>query len=126
MTATDPRPMSPASAILYAIGSPLTLLALVFLPYRARSRFQPGTKRWDLILLAVVLPAMVVEIPLAALDAGQMGCSNVPLWVVVAGYVLLIGSIAVTTWGPGRQSVPRAGRPHPEEACAAGDHVRAV
>ncbi len=132
MTAIDPRPMSRASAILYAIGSPLTLVALVFLPvgridwtpgwifiavlvaafglsalllarvnpviYRARSRFQPGTKKWDLILLAVMLPAMIVEIPLAALDAGRMGWSDVPPWVVLAGYVLLVGGIAVTTW----------------------------
>jgi protein-S-isoprenylcysteine O-methyltransferase Ste14 len=124
--------MSRASAILYAIGSPLTLVALVFLPvggidwtpgwlfiavlvaafglsalllarvnpviYRARSRFQPGTKKWDLILLAVMLPAMVVEIPLATLDAGRMGWSNVPLWVNLTGYVLVIGGIALTTW----------------------------
>jgi protein-S-isoprenylcysteine O-methyltransferase Ste14 len=132
MTATDPRPMSRATAILYAIGSPLTLLALAFLPvgridwtpgwifiavlvaafglsalllarvnpviYRARSRFQPGTKKWDLILLAVMLPAMAVEIPLATLDSGRMGWSEVRRWTVLAGYVLLIGSIAVTTW----------------------------
>jgi len=132
MTFTDPRPMSRASAILYAIGSPLSLLALVFLPvgridwiagwifiavlvaafglaalllarvnpviYRARSRFQPGTKKWDLILLAVMLPALAGEIPLATLDAGRMGWSEVPLWVVLTGYVLLIGAIAVTTW----------------------------
>jgi len=132
MTSTDPRPMSRASAILYAIGLPLALVGLVFLPvgridwtpgwifiavlvaafglsalllarvnpmiYRARSRFQPGTKKWDLILLGVMLPAMVVEIPLATLDAGRMGWSNVPPWVVLIGYVLLIGSIAVATW----------------------------
>jgi protein-S-isoprenylcysteine O-methyltransferase Ste14 len=30
-----------------------------------------------------MLPAMVVEIPLATLDAGRMGWSDVPLWVVV-------------------------------------------
>src|SRR5215475_7304793 len=101
--------MSRTSAILYAIGSPLVLVALVFLPagkidwapgwifiailvaafglsalllarvnpmiYRARSRFQPGTKTWDLILLAVMLPAFVVTIPLATLDAGRMNWS---------------------------------------------------
>src|SRR5215470_2989189 len=128
MTSTDPRPMSRASAILYAIGSPLALLALVFLPvgridwapgwifiavlvaafglsalvlarvnpmiYRARSRFQPGTEKWDLILLAVMLPAMVAEIPLATLDAARMGWSDVPLWGVLIGYVLVTGSIA--------------------------------
>jgi protein-S-isoprenylcysteine O-methyltransferase Ste14 len=124
--------MSRASAILYAIGLPPTLVALVFLPvgridwapgwtfiailvaafslsalllarvnpviYRARSRFQPGTKKWDLILLAVMLPAMVLEIPLATLDAGRVGWSNVPLWVVPTGYLLLIAGIALTTW----------------------------
>jgi protein-S-isoprenylcysteine O-methyltransferase Ste14 len=132
MTSTDPKPMSRATAIVYAIGSPLALVALVFLPvgridwtpgwifitvlvatfglsalllarvnpviYRARSRFQPGTKTWDLILLAVMLPAMTVEVPLATLDAGRLGWSDVPLWVVLTGYVLLIAGIAVTGW----------------------------
>jgi protein-S-isoprenylcysteine O-methyltransferase Ste14 len=131
-SATDPKPMSRTSAILYAIGVPLALLALVFVPagridwvpgwifiavlvaafglsalllarfnpviYRARSRFQPGTETWDLILLAVMLPAFVVEVPLATLDAGRMGWSEVPLWVVLTGYALLLGGIAVTTW----------------------------
>lgn len=131
-SATDPEPMSRTKAILYAIGLPLALVALVFLPvgridwapgwifiavlvaafglsalllarvnpmiYRARSRFQPGTERWDLILLAFMLPAMVGEVPLATLDAGRMGWSDVPLWIVLIGYVLVIGGIAVTTW----------------------------
>jgi protein-S-isoprenylcysteine O-methyltransferase Ste14 len=131
-SAIDPKPMSRTTAILYAIGSPLLLVALVFVPvgridwipgwifiavlvgalgfsallmtrlnpviFRARSRFQPGTKTWDLVLLAVLLPAMVAEIPVATLDAGRMRWSDVPLWVVLLGYVLLLGSIAVTTW----------------------------
>lgn len=66
--------------------------------YRARSRFQPGTKRWDLALLAVILPAMVAEIPLGTLDAGRMHWSQVPGWAVGLGYVLLVGGIAVTAW----------------------------
>ena len=132
MTATDPEPISRTTAILYAMGLPLALLALVFVPagrinwapgwvfigvmtaafgtsalvlarvnpaiYRARSRFQPGTKRWDLILLAIMLPAMVLEVPLATLDAGRMSWSAVPLWVVLLGYFLLVGGIAVTAW----------------------------
>ncbi len=132
MTTTDPEPMSRSAAIAYAVGLPLGLLALVFLPvgtlrwmpgwvfvaflivtyglsalillhvnpaiYRARSRFQPGTKRWDLILLAAMLPAMVAEIPLATLDAGRMGWSHVPGAVVVIGYVLLGAGIALSAW----------------------------
>ncbi len=130
--AVDPKPMSRTKAIVSAIGSPLALIALVFLPagridwrpgwifvavrvaafalsalllarlnpmiFRARSRFQPGTKTWDLILLAVMLPALVLEIPIATFDAGRMGWSAVPLWVVLVGYVLFISSVAVTTW----------------------------
>jgi isoprenylcysteine carboxyl methyltransferase (ICMT) family protein YpbQ len=45
-----------------------------------------------------MLPAFVAEIPLATLDAGRMGWSDVPLWAVLAGYALLIAGIAVTTW----------------------------
>jgi protein-S-isoprenylcysteine O-methyltransferase Ste14 len=131
-SAVDPKPMSRTLVILYAIGLPLALVALVFLPvgridwtpgwifiavlvavfglsalllarvnpmiYRARSRFQPGTKKWDLILLAALFPAMIAEIPIATLDAGKMGWSAVPQWVVIVGYVLLTGGIAVTTW----------------------------
>lgn len=66
--------------------------------YRARSRFQPGTKRWDLALLAVMLPAMVAEIPLATFDAGRAAWSQVPAWAVALGYALLLGGVAVTGW----------------------------
>ena len=131
-SAIDPKPMSRSTAVLYAVGSPLFLVALVFAPvgridwipgwifivvlvgafsfaallmkrlnpiiFRARSRFQPGTKTWDLVLVAVLLPAMVAEIPVATLDAGRMRWSAVPLWVVLLGYALLLGSIVVTTW----------------------------
>ena len=78
------------SALLLARANPMI--------YRARSRFQPGTEKWDLILLAVLFPAIVIEIPFATLDAGRMGWSDVPLWVVLIGYGLLIGGIVVTTW----------------------------
>src|SRR3546814_17171179 len=54
--------------------------------YRARSRFQPGTKGWDKALLAVILPAMVAILPVAALDAGRLHWSQVPLWLVAGGY----------------------------------------
>jgi len=66
--------------------------------FRARSRFQPGTERWDLILLALMLPAMLLEIPLATLDAGRMMWSTVPPAIVLLGYVLLGAGIALGAW----------------------------
>jgi protein-S-isoprenylcysteine O-methyltransferase Ste14 len=79
-----------ASALVLAKVNPVI--------YRARNRFQKGTKIWDLVLLAVMLPAMVAEIPVATLDAGRLGWSTVPSWVVLVGYALLVGGIAVTAW----------------------------
>jgi protein-S-isoprenylcysteine O-methyltransferase Ste14 len=146
--------MSRAVAIAYAIGLPLALLALVFLPvgrldwwpgwffvvflvivygisalvlwrvnpaiYRARSRFQPGTKRWDRILLALMLPAMVAEIPLATLDAGRMLWSVVPLLIVVFGYFLIAAGIALSAWA---QAVNRFFEPGVRIQRERGQHV---
>ena len=66
--------------------------------YRARSRFQPGTERWDLPLVGVILAAMIATIPVASLDAGRLHWSHVPIWVAVLGYVALLKGIAVTGW----------------------------
>ena len=87
------------SAVGVAYGASALILARVNPAiYRARSRFQPGTKRWDMILLWLMLPAMVAEVPLATFDAGRMAWSAVPLSVVILGYVLLGAGIAVTAW----------------------------
>jgi protein-S-isoprenylcysteine O-methyltransferase Ste14 len=128
----DPEPMSRRTAIAYAVGLPLSLLLLLFLPagtlgwragwlfvavlvlgfgasalvlarvnpviYRARSRFQPGTKGWDKSLLAVLLPAMVAILPVGALDAGRFHWSAVPAWLVILGYAAMLAGIAVTAW----------------------------
>lgn len=124
--------MSRSAAIAYAIGLPVCLLGLVFLPagsfgwrpgwlflavlvlafgvsalvlarvnpviYRARSRFQPGTKGWDKALLAIMLPLMVAIVPVAALDAGRFHWSSAPSWAVVLGYAGMLAGIAVTAW----------------------------
>jgi len=128
----DPTPMSRATAVVYAVALPISLLLLVFLPagdigwvpgwifvavlvigfaasglalakvnpviFRARSRFQPGTERWDLLLVAVILTAMIATIPVASFDAGRAHWSTVPLWLVAIGYAALLGGIAVTAW----------------------------
>lgn len=128
----EPEPISRGAAIAYAIGLPLSLLVLIFLPagslvwrpgwvfvsvlvlafgfsalvlarvnpviYRARSRFQPSTKSWDKALLAVILPAMVAILPVAAIDAGRFHWSTVPFWAVISGYIALLLGIAGTAW----------------------------
>ncbi len=154
MTITEPDAMSRTAAIAYAVGLPLALLVLVFLPtgridwwpgwffvgflvvvyaisavvlarvnpviFRARSRFQPGTKRWDRILLSLMLPAMIAEIPLATLDSGRMLWSTVPVSIVVLGYVLLGAGIALGTWA---QAVNRFFEPGVRLQRERGQHV---
>lgn len=131
-TPQEPSAMSRSTAIAYAIGLPLSLLGLIFLPagsigwrpgwvflavvvsafgisalvlarvnpmiYRARSRFQPGTKSWDKALLAVILPMMAAILPVAAFDAGRFHWSAVPLWATTLGYAGTLIGIAVTAW----------------------------
>ncbi len=154
MTVTEPEPMSRGKAISYAIGLPLALLALVFLPvgrldwrpgwvfiifllviygiailvmrrvnpmiFRARSRFQAGTKRWDLILVSLICLGMIAEIPLGTLDAGRMKWSVMPTSVVILGYILLAVGIALGTWA---QAVNRFFEPGVRLQRERGQHV---
>jgi protein-S-isoprenylcysteine O-methyltransferase Ste14 len=154
MSVTEPDAMTRSAAIVYAIGLPLALVVLVFLPvghlnwtpgwlfiaflivtngasalilrrvnpiiFRARSRFQPGTKRWDRILVALMCFGMIVEIPLASVDAGRLSWSVVPTGVVILGYVLLGAGIALATWA---QAVNRFFEPGVRLQRERGQHV---
>ncbi|MFK0166200.1 methyltransferase family protein [Rhizobium sp. NPDC090279] len=154
MTVTEPDPMSRRAAISYAIGLPLLLLVLVFLPagrldwlpgwifiaflavsyaiavlvmlrvnpviFRARNRFQAGTKRWDLILVSLICLGMVAEIPVATLDAGRMAWSAMPTSVVILGYILLAAGLALGTWA---QAVNRFFEPGVRLQRERGQHV---
>jgi protein-S-isoprenylcysteine O-methyltransferase Ste14 len=85
--------------LVVAFGASALILAWVNPSiYRARSRFQPGTKRWDLVLVALILLAMISGIPLATFDAGRMAWSSMPTAFVILGYVLLGTGIALSTW----------------------------
>jgi protein-S-isoprenylcysteine O-methyltransferase Ste14 len=154
MTVTEPEPMSRTKAISYAIGLPLALLVLVFLPagrldwtpgwvfiaflvvsygiatlimrrvnpviFRARSRFQAGTKRWDLFLVSLMCLGMIAEIPLGTLDAGRMAWSAMPISIVILGYILLAAGIALGTWA---QAVNRFFEPGVRLQRERGQHV---
>ena len=64
----------------------------------ARSKFHAGTKWWDWVAVSFLLPSLMAMFPVAALDY-RWHWSSVPLWVIVAGYMLLtigmLGSISV-------------------------------
>ncbi len=65
----------------------------------ARSRLLgPGTKRWDVILITLLLPAVVAIVPVAALDDGRFHWYPVLWWVSALGYVLLIAGFAGSVW----------------------------
>lgn len=85
--------------LVAAFGASALILARVNPSiYRARSRFQPGTKRWDLVLVTLILLAMITEVPLATFDAARMAWSSMPTAFIIFGYVLLGTGIALSTW----------------------------
>ena len=66
--------------------------------YVARSRFRPGAKGWDKVLLCFLFPAMVAVYPVAAIDDARFGWSDVPWWGVAIGYALLLAGQWLTSW----------------------------
>ena len=57
-----------------------------------------GTKRWDRILLAIILPTMLAIPIVAALDDARYHWFPVPWWVCLIGYTFLIAGLAGMTW----------------------------
>ncbi|MGH6805361.1 MAG: methyltransferase family protein [Ensifer adhaerens] len=87
------------AVLILSFGASALVLARVNpVIFRARSRFQAGTKSWVMALLAVILPAMIAVLPVAALDAGRFHWSVVPTWAVLLGYGAMLAGVAVTAW----------------------------
>jgi protein-S-isoprenylcysteine O-methyltransferase Ste14 len=72
--------------------------------FAARTNFPAGTKHWDRILVWFLLPAFLLIVPVAALDAGRFHSFPVPGWVYGVGIVVFLGGTAIVTWA---QSVNR-------------------
>ncbi|MCL5280874.1 MAG: isoprenylcysteine carboxylmethyltransferase family protein [Planctomycetes bacterium] len=64
----------------------------------ARSRIHPGTKAWDKVLMAFLLSSFAAIFLAAGLDGGRFHWSNVPLAVIVLGYVLLCVGFLISIW----------------------------
>ena len=64
----------------------------------ARINRHKGTKRWDRILVAIMLPTLLAIPILAALDDGRFHWLSVPWWGCVLGYTLLIIGMVGLTW----------------------------
>jgi protein-S-isoprenylcysteine O-methyltransferase Ste14 len=58
----------------------------------------PGTKRWDKVLLSILLPVVLTIFPLAAVDHQRFQWSVVPWWLSACGYVLLLFGFWLSTW----------------------------
>lgn len=64
----------------------------------ARVNRHEGTRGWDRVLAAFLLPALLAIPVVAALDDGRYHWSRAPWWVCVLGYALLLAGTAGLTW----------------------------
>jgi protein-S-isoprenylcysteine O-methyltransferase Ste14 len=64
----------------------------------ARSRIHPGTKAWDKVLMAILLPSFFAVFVVAGFDAGRFHWSSVPPAAIVLGYVLLCVGFFLSIW----------------------------
>lgn len=65
--------------------------------FETRSGFKPGTKDWDIVLVALLAAGLVAVPVVAGLDF-RRGGSAVPLPLVLLGYPLLLAAIALLSW----------------------------
>jgi protein-S-isoprenylcysteine O-methyltransferase Ste14 len=63
-----------------------------------RMRIGQGTKRWDNVLMRIIVLLPMAIIVVAGLDAGRFGWSSMPAWLWPAGAGLYVVGFALTTW----------------------------
>ena len=64
----------------------------------ARTRSHEGTKRWDKILVPILLAVVYAIVPIAALDDGRFHWLPLPWWTCGVGYVLFLVGMWIVTW----------------------------
>lgn len=83
----------------------LTVPAVIYLwrtnpdIFVARSKMvRTGTKRWDKVLIALLMLSFIAIFTIAAYDSGRFRWSSVPMWLIVLGYVLLSVGFFLSVW----------------------------
>jgi len=83
----------------------LTVPAVIYLwrtnpdIFAARSRMtRTGTKRWDRVLIALLMLSFLAIFFTAAFDSGRFHWSRVPPWLIVLGYILLSVGFILSIW----------------------------
>jgi len=83
----------------------LEMIAMVYLEHTnpalltaRRHLVYPGTKRWDKVLLSILLPVVLTIFPLAAVDNQRFQWSTMPWWLSECGYLLLVFGFWLSTW----------------------------
>jgi protein-S-isoprenylcysteine O-methyltransferase Ste14 len=91
--------------LFLAIFLGVTLVSMAWLSrvnpeiFVARSRVTgEGTKRWDRVMLWLLLVGYVAVLIVAALDDGRFHWAPAPPWAVLAGYVLIIAGSFGAGW----------------------------
>jgi protein-S-isoprenylcysteine O-methyltransferase Ste14 len=73
-------------------------------PSLIRRRMKPGagTPLWDRVFVAILQVLFVAILVVGGLDAGRYGWTSLPLWLQVAGLILMIAAMVLVGWAMGQ------------------------
>jgi protein-S-isoprenylcysteine O-methyltransferase Ste14 len=72
-------------------------------PSLVRRRLKPGagTPRWDLVFVGLFQLAFIAILVVAGLDAGRFHWTELPTWVQVIGFCLMVAAMFLLGWAMG-------------------------
>jgi protein-S-isoprenylcysteine O-methyltransferase Ste14 len=82
----------------------MSLVAIVLLGVvnpaiiRGRGEWHKGTKTFDKVIVAVLVPAICAVVIVGGLDGGRFGWSSLPQYLLYVGVALNVFGYAVVTW----------------------------